>query len=126
MAIVTGASSGLGRRFATVLHGAGARVVVAARRADRLDELVAELPGSIAVATDVTDDADRRRLVERALQLDGRLDVLVNNAGVSMPMPAEDEPMDQFRQVVDVNLHALFALSQLVGRHMLDQGRARS
>ena len=71
MAIVTGASSGLGRRFAAVLHGAGARVVVAARRADRLDELVAELPGSVAVPADVTDDADRQRLVDRALELDG-------------------------------------------------------
>ncbi len=123
MAIVTGASSGLGRRFASVLHSVGARVVVAARRADRLDELVAELPGSIAVSTDVTDEADRGRLVDRALELDGRIDVLVNNAGVSIPMPAEDEPFDQFRHVVDVNLHALFGLSQLVGRHMLDQGR---
>ncbi len=123
MAIVTGASSGLGRRFAAVLHGVGARVVVAARRADRLDELVAELPGSVAVPADVTDDDARQRLVDRALELDGRIDVLVNNAGVSMPMAAEDEPMDQFRQVVDVNLHALFGLSQLVGRHMLDQGR---
>ncbi len=122
VAIVTGASSGLGRRFAAVLHGAGARVVVAARRADRLDQLVTELPGSVAVPADVTDDADRQRLVERALELDGRIDVLVNNAGVSMPMPAEDEPMDQFRQVVEVNLHALFGLSQLVGRHMLDHG----
>ena len=75
------------------------------------------------MSTDVTDEADRRRLVERALELDGRIDVLVNNAGVSMPMPAEDEPMDQFQHVVDVNLHALFGLSQLVGRHMLDQGR---
>jgi NAD(P)-dependent dehydrogenase (short-subunit alcohol dehydrogenase family) len=123
VAIVTGASSGLGRRFAAVLHGAGARVVVAARRADRLDELVARLPGAVAVPGDVTDDADRQQLVDRALELDERIDVLVNNAGVSMPLPAEDEPLDQFRQVVEVNLHALFGLSQLVGRQMLGQGQ---
>ncbi len=123
VAIVTGASSGLGRRFAAVLHGAGARVVVTARRADRLDALVAELPGALAVPGDVTDADDRARLVDQALALDARIDVLVNNAGLSLPMPAEDEPLDQFRQVVEVNLHALFALSQLVGRHMLARGQ---
>ena len=123
VAIVTGASSGLGRRFATVLHGVGAQVVVSARRGDRLDELVAELPGAVAVVGDVTDEAVHARLVERALELGGRIDVLVNNAGASAPVPAEDETLDQFRHIVEVNLNALFGLSQLVGRQMLEQGR---
>ena len=122
VAIVTGASSGLGRRFARVLHAVGASVVVTARRADLLDELVASLPGAVAVPGDITVDADRQRLVDRALGLTGHLDVLVNNAGMSNPVAAEDELLDQFRQVVEVNLHAVFGLSQLVGRQMLEQG----
>ncbi len=122
VAIVTGASSGLGLRFARVLHAAGARVVLAARRIERLDELAAQLPGSVAVACDVTDDADLERLVVRALEVSGRIDVLVNNAGISGPMAAEDEPLDHFRRIVEVNLIALFALSQRVGRQMLEQG----
>jgi NAD(P)-dependent dehydrogenase (short-subunit alcohol dehydrogenase family) len=122
VAIVTGASSGLGHRFARVLHAAGARVVVAARRADRLDALVASLPGSLAVPCDVTVTADLERLVERALELEGHLDVLVNNAGISGPMAAEDEPLDHFQRMIDVNLTSVFALSQVVGRHLLAQG----
>ena len=120
LALVTGASSGLGARFAEVLHGAGATVVVAARREDRLAALAERLGGErvAAVRCDVTVEADCQRLVETA---GGPVDVLVNNAGVGVPMPAEDEPVDHFRRVVDVNLHALFVLSQLVGRQMLER-----
>jgi len=121
VAIVTGASSGLGDRFARVLHAAGASVVVAARRADRLQALTDDLPGALAVTCDVANDDDLSRLVDRTIDAHGRIDVLVNNAGMGTPMPAEDEPMDFFRQVVDVNLNGLFALSQLVGRHMIAQ-----
>jgi NAD(P)-dependent dehydrogenase (short-subunit alcohol dehydrogenase family) len=123
VAIVTGASSGLGRRFAQVLARAGAAVVVTARRADLLESLVAEVPGAVAVAGDVTDDDHRRRLVERSLELTGAIDVLVNNAGVSNPVAAEDESLDEFRHVLDVNLTSLFAVSQLVARPMLEHGR---
>jgi NAD(P)-dependent dehydrogenase (short-subunit alcohol dehydrogenase family) len=122
VAIVTGASSGLGVRFAEVLHAAGATVVVAARRLDRLDALAERLPGSVAVACDVAVDADLEALVATTLERFGRIDVLVNNAGISNPMAAEDEPVDDFRRVIDVNLNALFALSQLVGRQMIEQG----
>jgi NAD(P)-dependent dehydrogenase (short-subunit alcohol dehydrogenase family) len=122
IAIVTGASSGLGERFARVLHGAGAHVVVAARRIERLEALVDQLPGTIAVRCDVADDAALAHLVERTLEAHGRIDVLVNNAGIGTPVAAEDEPLDSFRSVVDVNLTALFALSQLVGRRMIEQG----
>ncbi|MCU0269546.1 MAG: SDR family oxidoreductase [Acidimicrobiales bacterium] len=122
VAVVTGASSGLGDRFARVLHAAGARVVVAARRADRLQALCEELPGTLAVPCDVAVDADLERLVAATIEAHGRIDVLVNNAGIGEPMPAEDEPLDYWRHVVDVNLTGLFALSQLVGRQMLAQG----
>jgi len=122
VAIVTGASSGLGERFARVLHAAGARVVVAARRVDRLDALAADLPTSMVVACDVAVDADLERLTAATLERFGRIDILVNNAGISANYPAELEPIAEFRRVVDVNLNALFLLSQLVGRQMIQQG----
>jgi NAD(P)-dependent dehydrogenase (short-subunit alcohol dehydrogenase family) len=120
VAVVTGASSGLGERFARVLHAAGATVVVGARRVERLDALAAELGDRIVpVACDVAVDADCERLVAAA---GDRIDVLVNNAGIGTPVAAEHEPLDQWRQTVDVNLTAVFVLSQLVGRKMLEQG----
>jgi NAD(P)-dependent dehydrogenase (short-subunit alcohol dehydrogenase family) len=126
LAVVTGASGGLGARFARVLHGAGAQVVVAARRVERLERLAAELPGAIAVAADVADDGDRTALVETAARAAAErglsFDVLVNNAGIGEIGPAEDEPLETFEHVVDVNLTALFRLSQLAGRHFLDAG----
>ena len=122
VAIVTGASSGLGARFARVLHGAGASVVVAARRKDRLDALAAELDGALSVACDVADDLQLHGLVDETMAAHGRIDVLVNNAGIGTPMPAADEPPSHFRDVVAVNLTAAFVLSQLAGRVMLAQG----
>jgi NAD(P)-dependent dehydrogenase (short-subunit alcohol dehydrogenase family) len=122
ISIVTGASGGLGARFARVLHAAGSTVVLAARRIDRLEALAAELPGSVAVACDVSVDADLERLAGSTIERFGTIDVLVNNAGIGTPMPAEDEPIGHFRQVVEVNLNALFLLSQLVGRQMIEQG----
>ena len=123
VAIVTGASSGLGARFARVLHAAGAHVVVAARRGDRLDSLVAELRRCRPVVCDLTVDADVDRLVAETIDAHGRIDVLVNNAGIGTPAPAEAEPVGRFREVLAVNLTASFAVAQGVGRHMLDAGR---
>jgi NAD(P)-dependent dehydrogenase (short-subunit alcohol dehydrogenase family) len=110
--ILTGASSGLGLRFAEVLHGAGATVVLAARRADRLAELSARLPGSIAVPTDVADPASCEALVDATLAQCGRVDVLINNAGLSKDYPPESEPIESWRQVMAVNVDGLFQLSQ--------------
>ncbi len=121
VAIVTGASSGLGAQFARALKGAGAEVVIAARRRDRLEALADDL-GALAVQCDVLVADDREHLLEKALKLSGRLDVLVNNAGISNSQPAEEEPVDVFRQVIEVNLVAQFALAQLAGRQMLKQG----
>jgi NAD(P)-dependent dehydrogenase (short-subunit alcohol dehydrogenase family) len=120
--IVTGASSGLGERFARVVHAAGAVPVLAARRADRLEQLVAELPGSLAVPTDVTVEDDLRHLVAAAMGLRGRIDVLINNAGITEPVPSEDETPEHFRRTMAVNLDSVYRLSQLVGRHMLERG----
>jgi NAD(P)-dependent dehydrogenase (short-subunit alcohol dehydrogenase family) len=124
VAIVTGASSGLGARFVTVLHAAGASVVASARRADRLETLAAELgPNVVPVVADIGVDGDCDRLVQSVLQRFGRIDVLVNNAGTDNNSPAEDEPIEGFRRVMRVNLEALFLLSQLAGRQMIAQGR---
>ncbi len=124
-AIVTGASSGLGERFARVLHGAGAHVVVAARRLDRVEALAADLGArATAMAVDVTVDADLVALAERGADIGGGVvDVLVNNAGIGYPQPAETEAMDDFRAVVEVNLTGLFRLTQLVAGPMIAAGR---
>ena len=122
VAIVTGASSGLGDRFARVLHAAGATVVVAARRADRLDALVHDLPGTTAIATDVAVDEDCERLVATTIETHGRLDVLVNNAGIGTAAPAELEDVEVFRRHLAVNVTGAFLLSQLAGRHFLANG----
>src|SRR5690348_7097399 len=82
--VVTGASSGIGAATARALHAAGAQPVLAARRAERLAALSAELDGALAVPTDVTDDAAVRALVEATLARHGRVDGLVNNAGVAL------------------------------------------
>ncbi|MGE0794993.1 MAG: SDR family NAD(P)-dependent oxidoreductase [Acidimicrobiia bacterium] len=122
VALVTGASAGIGARFARVLHAAGARVVVTARRADRLAALADELPGAVALACDVTDPASVETMVGEAIAACGRLDVLVNNAGLELAEPAETQALDDFRRVVDVNLVGLFHVTQLVGRHMIERG----
>lgn len=123
-AIVTGASAGLGARFARVLHAAGANVVVAARRTDRLEELAANLDGALPVACDVGDDDDCERLVATATEQFGAVDILVNNAGKGGAAgPAEHEDRTTFRETLDVNLVAPFVLSQLAGRQMLERGR---
>ena len=124
VAVVTGASSGLGDRFARVLHAAGATVLAAARRTERLEALAADCGDRmVPVTCDVADDASCHRLIERAVSEGaGRLDVLVNNAGIAETLPAEDETMTQFRRVVDVNLNGLFLLCQLAFRSMVDGG----
>ena len=122
VAVVTGASAGLGARFARVLHGAGASVVLAARRADRLDALAGELDGALPVACDMAVDSDVERLIETTLAHHGQLDVLVNNAGVGEPVAAVDEPVDVFRRTLAVNLTGAFLACQQAGRHMLERG----
>lgn len=122
-AIVTGASSGLGARFVEVLHAAGANVVGAARRLERVQDLVAGLNRAEAVACDVSSEDDLCRLVDTTLDRFGAVDILVNNAGAKAVAPAADETPEQLRGVIDVNLIAACRLSQLAGRIMIDQGR---
>lgn len=121
VALVTGASSGLGARFAQVLDAAGARVVIVARRTDRLTELASTLTDAVIISCDVTDGAARDSLVPHVLDAAGRLDILVNNAGRSDPMRALDEPVEHFRSTVELNLIAPFAIAQAAARAMAEQ-----
>src|ERR671910_129579 len=120
--IVTGASSGLGEQLGRALAEAGATPVLAARRAERLALLERELPGVHAVACDVTDADDRERLIETVMDSHGRLDGLVNNAGVGATAPALKTSAEAFARVLDVNLTAPFALSCLAASRMRVDG----
>jgi NAD(P)-dependent dehydrogenase (short-subunit alcohol dehydrogenase family) len=122
IAIVTGASSGLGAHFASVLAAAGAQVVAAARRLERLDELAGDSSAIHPVRCDVTDDEDRARLVATALDRFGHIDVCVNNAGMSSGGPERQATLDAFRAVMRLNVDALFALSQAVAEPMRARG----
>ncbi len=126
VAVVTGASGGLGERFARVLTDAGARVVLAARRMDRLEQLAAQLPGSLAVACDLSRPDELERPVTRAIEQYGRIDIVVNNAAMESSAPAVDEDVDRFRQVLEVNLVAPFVLARTAARDMLARGEGGS
>jgi NADP-dependent 3-hydroxy acid dehydrogenase YdfG len=104
--IVTGASSGIGAGTARLLSGLGAQVVLAARRAERLEALAAELPGSLAVPTDVTMPGRVRQLVTRTVETYGRVDVLVNNAGQGLHVPLEELNPADLRAVFELNVIA--------------------
>ncbi len=122
VAIVTGASSGLGVAFARALAEAGADVVLGARRVDRLEETAALVRAAgrraVTVATDVADPDSCQALVEAATSELGRVDVLVNNAGVGTAVPATRETPEQFRRVIDVNLNGCYWMAQACGRVM--------
>jgi NAD(P)-dependent dehydrogenase (short-subunit alcohol dehydrogenase family) len=119
VAIVTGASTGLGARFARVLHAAGASVVATARRADLLDDLAGQCDDRLeTVAGDITDADHRHRLIQRAESL-GRLDVLVNNAGICDDGPIEEQSLEDLLGVIDVNLIAVMDLCRLAARLLL-------
>ncbi len=104
--IVTGASSGIGASTARLLAGHGAKVVLAARRAERLEALAAELPGSRAIVTDVTVPEHVQRLVHGTIEAYGRLDVLVNNAGQGLHVALEQLDPDDLRAVFELNVIA--------------------
>jgi NAD(P)-dependent dehydrogenase (short-subunit alcohol dehydrogenase family) len=122
VAIVTGASSGLGVAFARGLAQAGADVVLGARRAERLAETaeLVEAAGrhALAVPTDVADPEACTRLVSEAMERFGRVDVLVNNAGVGTAVPATRESPEEFRRVIDINLNGSYWMAQACGRVM--------
>ena len=122
VAIVTGASSGLGVAFARSLAEVGADVALGARRAERLAE-TAELVRSsgrkaLVVQTDVARQPDCQALVDAAMAEFGRVDILVNNAGVGTAVPATRETVEQFESVIDINLNGCYWMAQACGRVM--------
>jgi NAD(P)-dependent dehydrogenase (short-subunit alcohol dehydrogenase family) len=127
VALVTGASSGLGRHFAQVLARAGASVVVAARRASLLEATVADIIAAGGRAAplilDVSDTAESiESCVAQALQCFGRLDILVNNSGVTVSKPVLDQTQSDWDNVLDTNLRGAFFMSQSLARHMRAAG----
>ncbi|NLG56714.1 MAG: SDR family oxidoreductase [Rhodococcus sp.] len=120
--VITGASSGLGVAFARAVAEAGADVVLGARRIDKL-ELTADLVRDtgrtpLAVATDVGDPAQAQSLIDAAVESFGKVDVLINNAGIGTAVPATRETPDEFRRVIDVNLNGSYWAAQAAGRVM--------
>ena len=119
VALVTGASTGLGARFARVLHQAGAHVLVTARRADLLDRLAAECGERIEVVGGDIADASHREALAARLASSGRLDVLVNNAGVCDDGPIEQQSLEELRRVVEVNLISVLDMCRLTAPLLL-------
>jgi NADP-dependent 3-hydroxy acid dehydrogenase YdfG len=120
--IVTGASSGIGAATARLLSREGGTVVLAARRADRLEALATELARALAVPTDVTDPQQVERLVERSLEAFGRIDVLVNDAGQGLHLPLEKLLPSDLRAVFDLNVVAPLTIMQAVLPGMRSRG----
>jgi NAD(P)-dependent dehydrogenase (short-subunit alcohol dehydrogenase family) len=127
VALVTGASSGLGDSFARTLASRGAAVVAAARRADRLEKLVAEIRSAggtaHAVALDVAEPASVEAAVRRAAELAGPVDILVNNAGVADTRAAVDISEADWRRVLDTNLDGAWRMAQAVAKSMIADRR---
>ena len=121
VALVTGASSGLGRRFARVLAAAGANVAVSARRADRLAELATEDERIVAFPADLSDEEARIRLVADVRAALGPVDILVNNAGATTDLPIERETVDDLRASLELNLVAAWHLTKLCGESMVER-----
>ena len=127
--VVTGASSGIGEACAVSFVEKGARVVVAARRAERLSALVERLEGlggeALAVTTDVTSEADVDNLFAKAVERFGAIDVLINNAGIADSTPVNEMPLELWSRVLETNLTSAFLCSRAAFRVMKDKGRGR-
>ncbi|WP_027482886.1 SDR family NAD(P)-dependent oxidoreductase [Deinococcus pimensis] len=123
VALVTGASSGIGEATARSLARAGADVALVARRAERLDALAHELSSlgrrALPITADVTDEGQARASVDRAVRELGRLDVLVNNAGVMLLGPVQDAPTEEWRRMLDLNVLSLMICAHAALPHLL-------
>ena len=122
-ALVTGGSRGLGLQLAHALGEAGARIMLSARKANELEQAVAELQAAGIdarwVAADCAKDADIQRLASETLQRMGEVDILVNNAGAAWGAPAEDHPVEAWDKVMNLNIRGYFLLSQAIGKQSM-------
>ena len=121
IALVTGASSGIGAQTAKLFSSLGAKVIAAARREDRLQDLANQYPDVMAVRCDVGVEADCKNLVDTIVNEYGKIDILINNAGISDPIPALEEDLDLFKRVIQIDLISCFHLAQLCAQHMETQ-----
>ena len=121
--LITGASSGMGREAAILLAGGGHTVYAGARRLDRMDDLSEH--GITPLEMDVSKGGDNERAVRRIVEAEGRIDVLINNAGFGLYGAVEDIPLDDARYQFEVNLFGLAHLTQLVLPHMRAEGAGR-
>jgi len=121
VAIVTGASSGIGAQTVKLFSSLGAKVIAAARREDRLHDLANQYPNVMAAKCDVGVEADCKNLVETVIDDYQKIDILINNAGISDPIPALEEDLDQFKRVIQIDLISCFHLAQLCAQHMETQ-----
>ena len=123
VALVTGASSGIGEATARALAAQGAKVAVAARRLERLERLASEIGGSghtaLAIESDIADQEQAIAAVERTVGELGRLDVLVNNAGVMLLGPIEGAPTEEWERMIDLNLKGLINTTHAALPHLL-------
>jgi len=128
VALITGASAGIGKQLALTLSGFGCKVVLTARRAELLDELVAEIEGrggsAIAVSADVRVMRDAERVLEKAVARFGRIDWLVNNAGLYPSTTIREMTEDEWDTVLDTNLKGAFNFSKVVCQHFVEHGIA--
>ena len=126
VAIVTGASSGLGVAFAVGLADAGADIAICARRVEKLEQTKAQVEERgrrcVAVQADVSNPDDCNRVVAETVDQLGKVDVLINNAGIGTAVPATRETPDEFRRVIDINLNGSYFMAQACGRAMRDGG----
>ncbi len=129
VAIVTGGSRGLGLEMAEGLAEAGARLMICARRDEWLTPALAELRARghtvEGMPCDVSRPDDVQAVVDKTMQVYGRLDILINNAGITWAAPAAKMPLEKWRKVIDVNLTGAFLFSQAAGREMLKAGYGR-
>jgi NAD(P)-dependent dehydrogenase (short-subunit alcohol dehydrogenase family) len=123
VAVVTGASSGIGRAIASAMAGAGADVVLVGRDRGRLDDCCRPLGASaVSVAVDLTDDAAPRQVVDTALERFGSLDVVVHSAGIFEPRPFLESSLESFDRQMNLNVRAPFALTQAAVPHLRGGG----
>jgi NADP-dependent 3-hydroxy acid dehydrogenase YdfG len=118
VALVTGASSGIGEATARALAAHGATVAAVARRKDRLDALVGEI-GGVAIEADVTDREQAVGAVEQTVQAHGRLDIVINNAGVMLLGPIVDAPVEEWDRMIELNLQGLLYIAHAALPHLL-------
>ena len=113
VAIITGASSGIGAQTVKLFSSLGAKVIAAARREERLRDLSNQYANVMAVKCDVGIDEDCINLVDTVINEHGKIDILINNAGISDPVPALEEDLDQFKRVIQIDLISCFHLCLL-------------